>query len=123
MIPQLQMVSGVMRSVGLSLPAISTRPDTLTPRGQLGDGRAPQKRLVDAGCEVSEIVDHVFIRSVYYSDPDGIALEASWWVDDATGRAAEFEDAQLFVDPDPVPAVLELRATGTLMSTPSTRLT
>jgi len=84
---------------------------------------ALQKRLVVAGCEVTEIVDHRFIRSVYFTDPDGIALEASWWVDDATGRAAEFEDARLFVDPDPVPAVLELRATGTLVSTPHTQLT
>ena len=44
-------------------------------------------RLKQAGCEVTDVVDHGFIRSVYFTDPNGIALEASWWTLDATGRA------------------------------------
>ena len=29
----------------------------------------------------------VFVRSVYFTDPNGIALEASWWADDPTADA------------------------------------
>jgi catechol 2,3-dioxygenase-like lactoylglutathione lyase family enzyme len=81
-----------------------------------------RKRLVDAGSEVTEIVDHGFIRSVYFTDPNGIALEASWWVVDATGRPADYDDRILFSDPHPVPAVAELRA-GSLDRLPETELT
>ena len=79
-------------------------------------------RLKQAGCEVTDVVDHGFIRSVYFTDPNGIALEASWWTLDATGRDADYGDDRLFGDPDPVPAVDELRATGELTSVPQTRL-
>jgi catechol 2,3-dioxygenase-like lactoylglutathione lyase family enzyme len=79
-------------------------------------------RLRAMNCEVTEIVDHGFVRSIYFTDPNGIALEASWWATDATGRAADYDDKRLFADPDPVPAVDELRRTGTLLTTPSTDL-
>lgn len=79
-------------------------------------------RLKQAGCEVTDVVDHGFIRSVYFNDPNGIALEASWWVTDATGRDEDFSDEGLFSDPDPVPAVVELRRDGHLSSTPDTHL-
>jgi len=79
-------------------------------------------RLKAADCEVTEVVDHGFIRSIYFTDPNGIALEASWWVTDATGRPADYGDEGLFSDPDPVPAVHELRRNGEVSSTPSTRL-
>ena len=83
---------------------------------------ALQQRLKSADCEVTDVVDHEFIRSIYFSDPNGIALEASWWVLDATGRPADYGDAGLFGDPDPVPAVRELQATGSVASVPPTRL-
>ncbi|HXW35880.1 MAG TPA: VOC family protein [Acidimicrobiales bacterium] len=83
---------------------------------------ALQSRLKAADCEVTEIVDHGFIRSIYFTDPNGIALEASWWVTDVTGRPADYGDENLFSDPDPVPAVEEIRRDGELSSTPSTRL-
>ena len=54
--------------------------------------------------------------------PNGIALEASWWTLDATGRPADFGDERLFSDPDPVPAVVELRETGQVAHTVPTRL-
>src|SRR5713101_3401364 len=57
-----------------------------------------RKRLLEAGSEVTEVVDHGFIRSVYFTDPNGIALEASWWVVDATGRPPDYTDATLFGD-------------------------
>jgi catechol 2,3-dioxygenase-like lactoylglutathione lyase family enzyme len=83
---------------------------------------ALQSRLKEAGCEVTDVVDHGFIRSIYFTDPNGIALEASCWMVDATGRPADYSDERLFSDPNPVPAVNELRNEGSLRSTPATRL-
>jgi catechol 2,3-dioxygenase-like lactoylglutathione lyase family enzyme len=83
---------------------------------------ALRERLKAADCEITDVVDHGFIRSVYFTDPNGIALEASWWTLDATGRPTDFGDDQLFLDPDPVPAVAELRRTGAVATTPRTQL-
>src|SRR5436190_14506330 len=80
-----------------------------------------RKRLLAAGSEVTTVVDHGFIRSVYFTDPNGIALEASWWVVDGTGRPADYTDDAVFGDPTPVPAVEELRGDG-LRDVPQTRL-
>jgi catechol 2,3-dioxygenase-like lactoylglutathione lyase family enzyme len=80
-----------------------------------------RKRLLAAGCEVTNVVDHGIMRSVYFHDPNGIALEASWWVVDVTGRTTDFNDQRIFSDPDPVSAVAELR-TGALIALPHTRL-
>ena len=81
-----------------------------------------QARLKSHGCEVTDVVDHGFVRSIYFHDPNGIALEASWWVVDPTGRDTDFADTGLFSDPDPVPAVRELQASGELASVPRTVL-
>jgi len=84
---------------------------------------ALRDRLKAADCEVTDIVDHGFIRSIYFTDPSGIALEASYWTVDPTGHAElSFEDRRFFVDGDPVAAVRELRDAGGLTRTPSTRL-
>jgi catechol 2,3-dioxygenase-like lactoylglutathione lyase family enzyme len=83
---------------------------------------ALRDRLKSAGCEITDVVDHDFIRSVYFTDPNGIALEASCWMLDATGRPADYGDERLFADPDPVPAVRELRERGVVAATPRTRL-
>jgi catechol 2,3-dioxygenase-like lactoylglutathione lyase family enzyme len=83
---------------------------------------ALRARLEAHGCEVTEVVDHDVMRSIYFTDPNGIALEASWWVVDVTGRPADYHDAQLFGDKDPVPAFTELATTGALASTPRTTL-
>ena len=45
-----------------------------------------RERLKNANCEVTDVVDHGFIRSIYFTDPNGIALEASWWTYDPTGH-------------------------------------
>jgi catechol 2,3-dioxygenase-like lactoylglutathione lyase family enzyme len=79
-------------------------------------------RLRRHNCEVTPIVDHGFVKSIYFTDPHGIALEASWWDIDATGRDADYGDPELFGDPSPVPAVQELRTTGRIASTPRTTL-
>ena len=81
-----------------------------------------RQRLKSADCEVTDVVDHGFIRSIYFTDPNGIALEASWWVVDGTGRPSDYTDPALFGDPDPVPAVDELRA-GAIDDVPHTKLT
>jgi len=80
-----------------------------------------RRRLKAAGTEVTDVVDHGFIRSIYFNDPNGIALEASWWIEDATAGAVDWDDERVFSDPDPVPAVHELRS-GSLASVPTTRL-
>lgn len=79
-------------------------------------------RLKEMGCEVTDVVDHGTLRSIYFTDPNGIALEASWWVADPTGRPVDYADERFFGDPDPVDAVKELRDTGTLAWTPRTQL-
>jgi catechol 2,3-dioxygenase-like lactoylglutathione lyase family enzyme len=83
---------------------------------------ALRDRLKEANCEVTDVVDHGILRSIYFTDPSGIALEASYWVVDATARDTDYGDRRFFADTDPVPAVVELRDQGTLSSVPSTRL-
>jgi catechol 2,3-dioxygenase-like lactoylglutathione lyase family enzyme len=81
-----------------------------------------RERLKLADCEVTDVVDHGFIRSIYFTDPNGIALEASYWTVDPTGHAElSLDDPRLFGDENPVPAVAELR-TGTLAHVPRTKL-
>jgi len=77
-------------------------------------------RLRAAGTEVTTIVDHHSIQSVYFTDNNGIALEASYWADDPTQREEDHRIGH-FLDPDPVPAIAELAAEG-LESMPATRL-
>ena len=79
-------------------------------------------RLKSSGCEVTDVVDHGFIHSIYFTDPNGIALEASWWTLDATGRPSDYGDDRLFSDPDPVAAVREIREAGRVATVPHTRL-
>jgi catechol 2,3-dioxygenase-like lactoylglutathione lyase family enzyme len=80
-----------------------------------------QARLKEHGCEVTDVVDHVIMRSIYFTDPNGIALEASWWTLDATGRH------RIGIGEEPVvaeverPAVRELQAGG-LQRTVTTHL-
>ena len=81
-----------------------------------------QHRLKEHGCEVTDVIDHGIMRSIYFSDNNGIALEASWWTVDPTGRPADLGDDRLFSDPDPVPAFDELRASGELTHTVATAL-
>jgi catechol 2,3-dioxygenase-like lactoylglutathione lyase family enzyme len=81
-----------------------------------------RSRLKAHGCEVTDVVDHGFLRSVYFNDPNGIALEATWWTIDPTGRPTDYGDDRLFSDPDPVPAVQELRRDGRVASVPETHL-
>lgn len=59
---------------------------------------ALRQRLLDAGIEVTPIIDHTIIYSIYFDDPvNGASLEASVWVRDV-------ERVPYWGDPDPVPA-------------------
>lgn len=83
-----------------------------------------QRRLKAHDCEVTDVVDHGFIRSIYFNDPTGIALEASYWTlpleDEAS--SVDHDDDDWFHDHDPVPAVQEIAEHGAVLTTPSTRL-
>ena len=79
-------------------------------------------RLKSHDCGVTDVVDHGFLRSIYFNDNNGIALEASWWTMDPTGRPVDYGDDRLFSDLDPVPAVVELRQRGELDHTVATHL-
>jgi catechol 2,3-dioxygenase-like lactoylglutathione lyase family enzyme len=82
-----------------------------------------RERLKRADCEVTDVVDHGIMHSIYFTDPNGIALEASCWLVDPTGHAElALDDGEIFSDPNPVPAVNELRATGSFDHLVSTRL-
>ena len=81
-----------------------------------------RSRLKEHGCEVTDVVDHSVMRSIYFTDSNGIALEASWWVVDATGRPSDYADERVFADRDPVPAVRELADAGQLDHTVVTQL-
>lgn len=82
---------------------------------------ALRKRLAEYGSEVTDVVDHGLMQSIYFTDPNGIALEASWWADNPATSNPDYNDARFFHDPDPVPAVLELREGG-LRTLPTTAL-
>lgn len=80
-----------------------------------------RERIAAADCEVTEVVDHGMFRSIYFTDPNGIALEASCWMIDGTDRPFDPGDDARFLDPDPVPAIDEL-ADGGVRSMPRTTL-
>lgn len=58
---------------------------------------ALRKRLADAGADVSDVVDHGIVRSVYATDPNGISIEFSV-------PARDLDADPWFDDADPVPA-------------------
>jgi len=68
-----------------------------------------QEQLRGHDIEVTHVVDHQVIQSIYFTDPvNGIALEASYWVKDPTlVDDPDLDDAFIFGDPDPVPALKE----------------
>jgi catechol 2,3-dioxygenase-like lactoylglutathione lyase family enzyme len=82
---------------------------------------ALRERLKAYNCEVTDVVDHGFIHSIYFTDPNGIALEASCWLRDATAHE-DYGDRQLFSDTDPVPALRALMAGQQITETPRTEL-
>ena len=66
-----------------------------------------QAQLEAVGQEVTTVVDHKFIHSIYFHDFSGIALEASVWMHNSTGKAPDYSNVNVFADPNPVPALQE----------------
>ena len=64
-----------------------------------------QARLEETGVEVTPVVDHKLIHSIYFHDSNGIALEASVWITNPTGHEPDYSNPNVFQDPDPVPAL------------------
>src|SRR5207249_10632107 len=81
-----------------------------------------RSRLKEKGCGVTDIIDHGFVRSIYFTDNNGIALEASYWVMDATAHTPDYAASRLISDPDPGPAVQVLARDGKLEWEPTTAL-
>ena len=63
-----------------------------------------RERLEAEEVEVTPVVDHKILRSIYFTDPNGIALEASYWVKDPTQAEADYGDPDFFADALPVDA-------------------
>ena len=78
-------------------------------------------RLEAHGTEVTDLVDHGLMKSIYFTDPSGIALEASYWAEDPTGEPPDI-NSDRFADKNPVPAVAEIGKGGELTGAPRTRL-
>jgi catechol 2,3-dioxygenase-like lactoylglutathione lyase family enzyme len=76
---------------------------------------ALQERLRLVEVEVTEVIDHKIIHSIYFHDPNGIALEASVWITNPTGREPDYANRNLFQDRDPVPALREQMERARLM--------
>ena len=74
-------------------------------------------KLEKAGVEVTPMIDHQIIHSIYFTDPNGIALEASVWIKNPTGHDPEHSDPQMFQDRDPVPALREQMEKARLIDT------
>ena len=64
-------------------------------------------QLKSHGIDVTRVVDHIILKSIYFTDPNGIALEATYWVVDPTKIPADYNDSTIFGDPDPVASVKE----------------
>jgi catechol 2,3-dioxygenase-like lactoylglutathione lyase family enzyme len=75
-----------------------------------------RERLRSFDCEVSATTDFGMFSSMYFCDPHGLMLEASYW----HGDSLENKDSEWFVDPDPVPALRELVDNGDLSWVPRT---
>jgi hypothetical protein len=73
--------------------------------------------LAAAGVGVTPVIDHKIIHSIYFTDPNGIALEASVWIINPTGHDPDHGNADVFQDRDPVPALLEQMEQARLLKT------
>ena len=71
---------------------------------------ALRERLLSNGEDVTVVVDHKIVKSIYFTDPNGIQLEASFWIRDPTAVEPDYGDPEFFDDPDPVPSARPVTA-------------
>jgi catechol 2,3-dioxygenase-like lactoylglutathione lyase family enzyme len=77
---------------------------------------ALRERLQAAGVPVTALMDQGPVRQFLFADNNGIIIEANWTPEelDLAKMKVDYRHPFLFGDPDPVPAVRELQATGRL---------
>ena len=71
-------------------------------------------RLSAAGVTVTDVTSEGPIRLFYFTDNNGILIEANWTPFDTFAMPIDYGNPALFSDPDPVPAVQELLRHGRL---------
>jgi catechol 2,3-dioxygenase-like lactoylglutathione lyase family enzyme len=67
-----------------------------------------RERLVRADVTVSELMNQGPIQQFLFLDNNGIFLEANWTPFDLIAQPIDYNNSQLFNDPDPVPAIREI---------------
>jgi hypothetical protein len=63
---------------------------------------------------VTDVTSEEPIRLFYFTDNNGIIIEANWTPFDMLALPIDYSNPELFNDPDPVPAVQELIRNGQL---------
>src|SRR5512133_41762 len=71
-----------------------------------------RERLLSAGVEATELMDQGPIRQFLFTDNTGILIEVNWDPAGITAMPVDYTSESRFDDPDPVPAVQELRREG-----------
>ena len=101
-------------------PSSTTSRSTSPTRTRCDDAGRSAPRF---GVEVTEVVDHGFMRSIYFTDPTASRSRPAGGSSTRPAAPPTYDgSAGLFADPDPVPALRELAATGELAWTPTTSL-
>ena len=72
---------------------------------------AMQQRLREHGVDVTEVIDHKVVHSIYFDDPHGISLEISYWLVDV-------EQTPVLMDERPVAAVTEKEQPAPVVTRP-----
>ena len=72
---------------------------------------AMQQRLRERGVDVTEVIDHKVVHSIYFDDPHGISLEISYWLVDV-------EQTPVLMDERPVAAVTEKEQPAPVVTRP-----
>lgn len=75
-----------------------------------------RERLLSAGVEVTELMDQGPVRQFLFTDNNGIMIEVNWDRAPLTAMPVDYTSEWRFDDPDPVPAVQELRRGDRLRS-------
>ncbi len=70
---------------------------------------ALRERLLAAGVEVTDLKNQGPVRQFLFADNNGIVWEVNWSSVDLARLPTEQRDALLFTDPDPGPAVRDIR--------------
>ena len=76
-----------------------------------------QERLARSQVEVIPVINHKVFKSIYFTDHNGVALEATVWIVNPIGRDPEYGNTYMFQDKNPVPALKEQMEQARLLET------